>query len=120
MTLFRAASLEREREQRIPTGHQDVLLAVERVRLRRVRHVSQPRVPQRRAVRWIEGDEIASAIAGEQQTPGRGEEARVAGVRHLVAPRDLRGDRIDRGDGTARRDAAAALYAAQPHRSAGI
>ena len=95
-----------------------VLLSVEQVGLRRVRDHADPGVPQRLALGGVERHEVARAIAGKQQpSGGRQHTGRTSTARQLMAPRDLRGLRIDRGDRAARRHPAPALHAAESHRA---
>src|SRR5436309_3039543 len=59
------ASIQRERVERIARRHQQILMSVEHVGLRRVRHLADARVPQRRAVRRVERDDVAARVAAE-------------------------------------------------------
>src|SRR5260221_10325156 len=74
MTAF-ASLLQRERVQRITGADDDVLTAVEQVRLRSVARVrAEAGVPQRLAVRRVVRDEIAAAVVAEQKSAGGAEQ----------------------------------------------
>src|SRR5262245_25114564 len=59
--------------QRVPGGNEEVLSGIDHVGFRRVRQVSDARVPQRFAVRRIARDDISSRVAREQQLACRGQ-----------------------------------------------
>ena len=94
-------------------------------RSRRVgRHLAQLRVPQRRAVRRIVGDEVARDVAGKEQPAGRRQQsgAETRGqVRPVPAlPRDLAGLVVDGRQIAAARTDGALVLAAEPERAARI
>src|SRR5207244_1660919 len=65
--------VQSECEQRIARSHQQILMAVEHVRLRRVRHLTDVRVPQNLSVGRIVGHDVATEIAAEEQLARGGE-----------------------------------------------
>src|SRR5436190_13883347 len=64
-----ASLIEGECVERVAGGDQDLLAAVDHVRFRRVRHLTDMRVPDWVAVGRIERDEITGNSAAEQQFP---------------------------------------------------
>src|SRR4051812_42121622 len=64
------ALIQRERVQRVADGNEHVLLAVHRIRLRRVGDRADSRMPQRLAVRRVIRDEVAAAVPAEDQLAG--------------------------------------------------
>src|SRR5262245_2962859 len=92
----KTALVQPEGVQHVAGGGQNILLAVERVGLGRVRHSPEARVPERRAVGRIERDEVAAAVSGEEQSAGRGQHSGgPAAAGQFVPPRDLGRLRID-------------------------
>src|SRR4051812_7858049 len=95
-----ASLVKRERIERVAGGDEDLLPAVDQVGFRRVRHLSDLRVPQRVAIRRIERDEVTGDVAAEQQLScGRQQPrraARAADGAELVLPHGLAGLVVDR------------------------
>src|SRR4249919_3020725 len=119
--MARSESVEDEGDERVAAGCQHVLLAIEHVGLRRIRDATEPRVPQWLSCCRVEGDEVAGAIAGEDQPASGGQHTRcptAAGER--MTPDHFCGLRIDRRHEISRRHASTALHAAEAHRSARI
>jgi hypothetical protein len=60
-------SVQGKRVQRIPARDQHVLVAIHRIRLRRVHDITQLRMSERLSIGRIVGDDVAARIAREQQ-----------------------------------------------------
>src|SRR5690606_32580951 len=93
--------VENEREELVARRDEHVLAAVEHVGDRRIRRRADLRVPERRAVRRVIGDEVVAGIAREHEIAGRGEDPATAagqsgraGVR--TPPGDAAGGRLNR------------------------
>src|SRR5687768_7581773 len=61
-------SVQSKRPQHVARTDQQVLFAVNRVRLRRVADVAHARVPERLAVLCVVRDQVAAAITAEEQS----------------------------------------------------
>ena len=59
-------SIDRERIQGIAARDQQILMAVDCISLRRIRHVAQMRMPERLPVRRIVRHDVAARVAREQ------------------------------------------------------
>src|SRR5690242_1081764 len=89
---WRIASVHHECPKRVAGGCDYVLAAVQHKRLRRVGDAADSGIPQGLAGLGIVGDEAAGAIAGEEESAGRGEEATSAAIAVVgMAPGDLAG-----------------------------
>src|SRR5262245_15208638 len=73
--------VQRERVERVADGNEHVLLSVLHVALGRVGRRPDARMPERRAVGGVEGDEAAAAVAGEEHLAGGRENAAAAAAR---------------------------------------
>src|SRR5262249_7803571 len=92
-------SIQSECIQHVAAGDEDMLLAVEHIRLRRIRDGAQPRVPQRRSGGGVESHEVARAVARKEQTAGSRQHAGgTAAARQCMTPRDPSGFRIEGRD----------------------
>src|SRR2546428_672447 len=67
----RTSLIQRKAVQRVAGGDEHVLAAVDQVRFRRVRHLTELRMPERLAVGRIERDEISGYAAAKQQLSRR-------------------------------------------------
>src|SRR5689334_11032647 len=87
--------IEGKRVQRLVHGDEHVLVAVERVRFGRIRDRADPRIPQRFPRGRVKRDEVAAAVAREDEMTGRREKAAATAARIRVTPRDLAGLVVD-------------------------
>src|SRR5262249_42267647 len=67
-------SIQHEREQCIACCSENVLMAVDHIRLRRIRHLADAAMPQSFAVRRIERYEVSRIVTREQQLAGCSED----------------------------------------------
>src|SRR5690348_11096717 len=97
-------------------------MAIQHKGLGRVSNATDPGVPEGLAARCVMRDEVAGAIAGEQQTARGGEQsARAAAVRIIgMPPGNLARLVIDRGEERAAGTDVDLLFTTQAHRAAGI
>src|SRR4051812_11971145 len=109
--------IDRERVDRIVDGDEQMLLAVDHVRLRRVGDAADSRVPEDLAGRGVERDEVAVAVSSEKNLPRRCQQTGPAAAvtRPRMTPHLLTGLWIHRDERVSARADRRRQLAAQTH-----